>query len=109
MACVVVSLILYCLEEIDPKATRIIGSTSFKYYINVPTFFWMQFYYSFGSMGDVSSLLAICSWTHIWVATIYVVNVVADVLFCVDTYVGLLPHILSWIYQLSVFVNPTLL
>ena len=109
MACAVVSLILYWLEEIYPKATRIIGSTSLKYYINVPTFFWMQFYYSFGSMGDVSSLLAICSWTHIWVATIYVENVVADVLFCVGTYVGLLPHILSWSYQLFIFGNTTLI
>ena len=39
---------------------------------------------------------------------IYVVNVVAAVLFCVDIYVYLLPHILAWSYQLFVFGNPTL-
>ena len=44
---------------------------------------------------------------HMWVAPIYVVNVVADVLVCVDVNVGLLPHIPAWRYQLLVFGNTT--
>ena len=45
---------------------------------------------------------------HIWVAPIYAVNFVAAVLFFVDTYVGLLTHILAWGYQLFVSGDPTL-
>ena len=45
--------------------------------------------------------------THIWVTPIYVVNIVAAVLVYVDIYVGLLPHILAWRYQLFVSNNPT--
>ena len=40
---------------------------------------------------------------HIWVVTIHVVNVVTAVLICVDIYVGLLPHIPEWSYQLFFF------
>ena len=45
---------------------------------------------------------------HSWVAPIYEVNVFAAVLFCVDNYVGLIPHILAWIYQPFIFGNPNL-
>ena len=48
-------------------------------------------------------------WTHIGVSTIHVGNVVAAVLLYVDTFVGLMKHILEWIYQLCVFGNPTLM
>ena len=47
-------------------------------------------------------------WDHRWVTLIYVVNVVADVLVCVDIYVGLIPHISAWSYQMLVFGNHTL-
>ena len=47
-------------------------------------------------------------WGHRWVTLIYVVNVVADVLLCFNTYVGLLPHILAWRNQLCIFDNSTL-
>ena len=43
---------------------------------------------------------------QIWVTFIHVVNVVADGLFFVDTYIGLLPHILEWIYQLFFLAIP---
>ena len=39
-------------------------------------------------------------WPHIWVSTIYVVNVFVAVLLYVDNYVGLMPHIMEWKYQL---------
>ena len=45
---------------------------------------------------------------YIWVTPICVVNVVANMMFCVVKYIGLMSHILVWIYQLLVFVNPTL-
>ena len=45
---------------------------------------------------------------HRWVATIYVVNVFDTVLFCIDTFVGLLPHILAWSYQMLTFGNTAL-
>ena len=67
----------------------------------------MQFFSSFGTRGDVSSLYGILFLLHIWVARIYVVNVMAAVIICADIYVGLLPHILEWSYQLFVYGNPT--
>ena len=38
-------------------------------------------------------------WSHIWIATIDVVNIFASVMLYVDTCVGLLPHTLAWNYQ----------
>ena len=44
---------------------------------------------------------------HICVDPIYMVNIVAAVQICVHIYVGLLPHILEWSYQLFIYGNPT--
>ena len=40
-----------------------------------------------------------------WVAPIYAVNVVADVLVYVDIYVVMLPHIMAWSYPPLVYGN----
>ena len=56
----------------------------------------------------MSSSYTIFVLPHIWVAHIYVVNVVASVLVCVDIYVGMVPHIPEWIYQLLIFGNTNL-
>ena len=48
-------------------------------------------------------------WPHIRVAPIYLVIVVATVLLYVDTYVGLLSHILEWSYKMCICGNTTLL
>ena len=45
--------------------------------------------------------------THIWVATIYEVNVVTAVLVCIYIYVVLLSHILECIYPQLVYGNTT--
>ena len=45
---------------------------------------------------------------HIYVDPIYAMDVVAAVLFCVDYYIGMLPNILIWTYQLFIFSNPNL-
>ena len=74
--------------------------------------FTQLFGYGFFITLEVGVICPVClpffDWPHIWIDPIYVVNVVAVVLFCVDTYIGLLSHILAWSYQLFIFGNPTL-
>ena len=93
-------MILSLLEATDQKNTNILGSTYNTKCSNVLTHFWMRVLISLlaGVMCQVCVLFVV--WDHVWVAPINVVNFVAVVIIFVDTYVGLLPHILVWIYQL---------
>ena len=86
----VVSFFLGWFTEIDPKDTRSMGSTPLSQYSNVPTIFGCGIFLPLvvGVMCPV--LVTFVVFPHIWVAPIYVLNIFVAVIFCVDTYVGLL-------------------
>ena len=73
--------------EIDPKATRILGSTSLFVEYSSP----LPLVSGMVCPLYVPFILLI----HSWFTPIYAVIVVGAVLFRVDTYVVLLPHILK--------------
>ena len=63
----------------------------------------MQIVSSFVSRGNFQVCVPFVVYHHIWVPPIYAANFVSTVLLYVDIYVGLMPHILAWRYQLCVF------
>ena len=106
---VVFSLLFVWLLAMEPKVTNIVDSTDLAQYRNVPKTNWMQVFLWLvvGIMCPVHVPFVV--WDHRWVASIGVVNFVADVMLYVYTCVGLLPHILAWKYKPCFFGNPDLL
>ena len=94
-------------KKFIPQIPQLLGYTALEQYSNVAKICWMQVSIILVSGVMFTFCMSFIVLPHIWFVPIYAVNVVADVMVCVDIYVVLLTHILSWIYPLFLSVNPT--
>ena len=82
------------------------GSTPLYNIVMFQQCFWMWVFSSFVVGVMCPFFISFFDSPHSGFAPIYVVIVVDAALFPVDTYVGLLTHILEWRYQLLIYGNP---